>query len=52
MERIVHHTTDLPVRYVVLNTFYLRLHGVGHTVKNNSEEDGEPVAATWATLSD
>ena len=36
-----------------LNTFYLRLYGVGHMVKDHSDsERGKPAAATWATLSD
>ena len=37
-----------------LNTFYLRLYGVGHMVKDHSDSERErkPVAATWATLSD
>ena len=34
-----------------LNTFYLRLYGVGHMVKNHSER--KPAAGTtWASLSD
>ena len=33
-----------------LNTFYLRLYGVRHMVKDHSER--KPAAATWATLSD
>ena len=33
------------------NTFYLRLYGVGHMVKDHSDsERGKPAAATWATL--
>ena len=36
-----------------LNTFYLRLHGVRHMVKDHSDsERGIPAAATCATLSD
>ena len=37
-----------------LNTFYLRLYGVRHMVKNHSDSEREkPAAATaWATLSD
>ena len=36
-----------------LNTFYLRLYGIIHMVKDHSEsERGNPFAATWATLSD
>ena len=37
----------------VLNTFYLRLYGVTHTVKDHSDsERGNPLLPTWATLSD
>ena len=36
-----------------LNTFYLRLYGFGHMVKDHSYSEREkPAAATWATLSD
>ena len=36
-----------------LNTFYLRLYGVGHMVKDHSDsERGNPLPAIWATLSD
>ena len=35
-----------------LNTFCLRLYGVGHMVKYNSDSERKPAAATWATLSD
>ena len=35
-----------------LNTFYLRLYGVGHIVKYHSDSERKPAAATWATLSD
>ena len=35
-----------------LNTFYLRLYGVGHMVNNYSDSERKPAAATWATLSD
>ena len=35
-----------------LNTFYLRLYGVGHMVKYHSDSERKPAAATWATLSD
>ena len=35
-----------------LNTFYLRLCGVGHMVKYHSDSERKPSAATWATLSD
>ena len=35
-----------------LNTFYLRLYGVGHMVKIHSDSERKPAAATWATLSD
>ena len=34
-----------------LNTFYLRLYGVGHMVKHNSDSERKPAAATWAYLS-
>ena len=34
------------------NTFYLRLYGVGHMVKDHSYNERKPAAATWATLSD
>ena len=33
-----------------LNTFYLRLYGVGHMVSDSERE--KPAAATWATISD
>ena len=36
-----------------VNTFYLRLYGVGNMVKEHSDSEREPAAATpWATLSD
>ena len=36
-----------------LNTFYLRLYGVGHMVKDHSDSvRGNHMATTWATLSD
>ena len=35
-----------------LNTLYLRLYGVRHMVKDHSDSDMKPAAATWATLSD
>ena len=36
-----------------LNTFYLRLYGVRHMVKDHSDsERGNPLPPTWATLSD
>ena len=46
-----------------LYTFYLRLYGVRHMVKDHSDRErererererggGEPAASTWATLSD
>ena len=37
-----------------LNTFYIRLYGVTHMVKDHSDSERErkPAAATWATLSD
>ena len=34
-----------------LNTFYLRLYGVGHMVKYHSDNERKLAAATWATLS-
>ena len=36
------------------NTFYLRLYGVRHMVKDHSDTERErkPAAATWANLSD
>ena len=36
-----------------LNTFYFRLYGVRHMVKDHldSESGKKPAAATWATLS-
>ena len=35
-----------------LNTFYLRLHGIRHMVKDHSDSERKPAAATWASLSD
>ena len=35
-----------------LNTFYLRLYGVGHMVKGHQIAREEPTVATWAILSD
>ena len=35
-----------------LNTFYLRLYGVGHMVNDHSDSKRGKSAATWATLSD
>ena len=35
-----------------LNTFYLQLYGVGHMVKDHSDSEKKPAAATWATLSE
>ena len=35
-----------------LNTFYLRLYGNRHMVKDHSDSERKPAAATWATLSD
>ena len=35
-----------------LNTCYLRLHGVGHIVKDFRYIERKTAAATWATLSD
>ena len=35
-----------------LNMFYLRLYGVRHIVKDHSNSERKPTAATWATLSD
>ena len=34
-----------------LNTFYLRLYGVGHMVNNHSHCERKPTVATWATPS-
>ena len=34
------------------NTFYLRLYGVSHMVKNHTDRERKPAAATWVTLSD
>ena len=34
-----------------LNTFYLWLYGVRHMVKDHSESERKPAAATWAPLS-
>ena len=34
-----------------LNTFYLRLYGIGHMVKFHSDSERKPAAAIWATLS-
>ena len=36
----------------VLNTFYLRLYGLRHMVKDHSDIERKPAAATWATLFD
>ena len=36
-----------------LNTFYLRLYGIRHMVKDHSDsEKGNPLPQQWATLSD
>ena len=35
-----------------LNTFYLRLYGIRHIVKDHTNSEMKPAAATWATLSD
>ena len=35
-----------------LNTFYLQLYGVRHMVKDHSDSERKPAAATWDTLSD
>ena len=35
-----------------LNTFYLRLYGIRHMVKDHSDSERKPAAATWVTLSD
>ena len=35
-----------------LNTFYLQFYGVRHMVKDHSDSERKPAAATWATLSD
>ena len=32
-----------------LNTFYLELYGVGHMVKDHSDSERKPTAATWST---
>ena len=34
-----------------LNTFYLRLYGVRHMVKDHLHSERKPAATTWATLS-
>ena len=33
-----------------LNTFYLRLYGFGHMVKDHSDSEKKSAATTWATL--
>ena len=35
-----------------LNTFYLQLYGIRHMVKDHSDSEKKPAAATCATLSD
>ena len=35
-----------------LNTFYLQFYDVGHMLKDHSNSERKPAAATWATLSD
>ena len=35
-----------------LKTFYLRLYGVRHMVKDHSDNERKPAAAIWATLFD
>ena len=35
-----------------LNTFYLRLYGIRHMVKDHSDSERKPAATTWATLFD
>ena len=35
-----------------LNTFYLHVYGVRHMVKDHSDRERKPAAATWVTLSD
>ena len=35
-----------------LNTFYLRLYGFRHMVKDHSDSERKSIAATWATISD
>ena len=35
-----------------LNTFYLQSYGVRHMVKDHTDRETKPAAATWATLSD
>ena len=32
-----------------LNTFYLQLYGIRHMVKDHSDSERKPAAATWAT---
>ena len=34
-----------------LNTFYLRLYGIRHMVKDHSDSERKPAASTWVTLS-
>ena len=35
-----------------INTFYLRLYGVRYMVKDHSDSERKPAAATWVILSD
>ena len=35
-----------------LKRFYLQLYGIGRMVKDHSDSERKPAAATWATLSD
>ena len=35
-----------------LNTFYLRLYGIRHMVKDHSDSERKPAPATWAILFD
>ena len=35
-----------------LDTLYLQLYGIRHIVKDHSDIERKPAAATWATLSD
>ena len=38
--------------YLTTHSTNLRLYGVGHMVKDHSDSERKPAAATWATLSD
>ena len=35
-----------------LNTFYLQLYGIRQMVKDHSDNERKPAAATWTTISD